>query len=149
MGALQDFHGSVLSAFGDIVAQRHLKVVALDANTVLLASRNWGIAVALSRDGVDLEYYCILPSHELLRYDLFHFLVRVRGFNPQNSVGVMERVKECEDDRFDGELASCASALLEKGQDVLEGSKEWMSAYPLQPWLIRGRDAKEILSALR
>jgi len=111
--------------------QYGLHFAALKPSSVLLVARNFALHFYTEpRDtGLFMDYIDIprSPEQAMRSYALGLFLFLRRPIPPAFTKEAAARLSEEERIRFS--IMQCARILLEKGQDILRGEKEWLKEY--------------------
>lgn len=111
---------------GDLIAKYMLSVIRVSEEDVLLKASNFSIRVLADRDGVSMIYFDT-ARRPVKGYNIFIFLInkrrRLLTFLPAKSEkGTYPKFIE-------DELVNLVRHLKSAGQDILEGSKDWIAAY--------------------
>lgn len=111
---------------GDLIAKYALSVVKVGEEDVLLKASNFSIRVLADRDGVSMVYFD--TAHRPIKgYNIFLFLMNKRRESLTFSSAKPE--KSTYSKFIEDELVSLVRHLKSAGQDILEGSKDWITAY--------------------
>jgi len=115
---------------GDLIAKYALSIIEVRKEEVLLKASNFSIRVLADRDGVSMVYFD--TTHRPVKgYNIFLFLMNKRRGSLTFSSTKSEQStypKFVED-----ELISLVRHLKSAGQDILEGSKNWIANYSWPP----------------
>lgn len=111
---------------GDLLAKYALSAIKVSEEDVLLKASNFSIRVFADRDGVSMVYFD--TAHRPIKgYNIFLFLMNKRRESLTFSSAKPE--KSTYSKFIEDELVSLIRHLKSAGQDILEGSKDWITAY--------------------
>ena len=126
MSATLNLKSLIDKDMGDLIAKYALSVVKVSEEDVLLKASNFSIRVLADRDGVSMVYFD--TAHRPIKgYNIFLFLMNKRRESLTFSSAKPE--KSTYSKFIEDELISLVRHLKSAGQDILEGSKDWITAY--------------------
>lgn len=115
-----------INNMSDVINKHNLKLIEVSDNEVLLKSPEYAINIAAEKDGVSIIYFDT-SSTPTKGYNIFLFLV-----NQRRSSLVFSKTKPCQKDYaefIESELNSLTQHIRNAGQDILDGSKDWIKSY--------------------
>jgi len=111
---------------GALIVKYTLSVIKVSEEDVLLKASNFSIRVLADRDGVSMIYFD--TAHRPIKgYNILLFLMNKRRSSITFSSAKPD--KSTYSKFIEDELISLTRHLENAGQDILEGSKGWISAY--------------------
>ena len=126
MSATLNLKSLVDKDMADLIAKYTLSVIKVSEEDVLLKASNFFIRVFADRDGLSMVYFD--TAHRPVKgYNIFLFLVnKRRGLLTFSST---KPEKSTYPKFIEDELVSLVLHLKSAGQDILEGSKDWIATY--------------------
>ena len=111
---------------GGVISTYSLALVEVSENEVLLKSMTYSIDVIANRDGVSLMYFDTTQK-PVNGYNLFLFLVNKRREALTFSAAKPQTTSHAE--FLESELNCLAQHIENAGEDILQGSKDWIRGY--------------------
>lgn len=111
---------------GQLIATHALEFVSLSGSEALLRGEGYAIKVIAYRDGVSMVYFDT-SRKPAKGYNLFLFLSNKRG--ALLTFSESESSPASYEEFVGSQIESLSRHLQAGGQDILRGSKEWISSY--------------------
>jgi hypothetical protein len=116
----------VESNLNDVIAAHGLKLLEVSENEVVLKSATYALDIIADRDGASIVYFDT-SARPVRGYNVFLYLFKAR----RDALIFASKKTDASTyaEFIDGELASLSQHLRRAGQDILGGSKNWISGY--------------------